>query len=185
MAADRFRSAVVCAFAGHKWDWRASRGMDLPYRCERCGRYDDDPKIIRVAKFRQRFTYWSPLTFKVTRREFWIRFGTPYHHRIPALRLRFDLHYGWERTSEMPGVSLDLDVWRLRCGLSLGGFWTGEEDYHRALFRLWSDFDTEGLRYIGCWFGHDWREPKYGYISCDRCDQSEEVIESTDGAVAA
>lgn len=164
---------IACALAGHRWDWRAVRGTDDPYRCERCGHYDDEPKIVRAAKRRARLNYWSPLTFKVTRRETWLRIGTPHHHRIPQIAALLELHYGFERTGELPGVSVRLDVWRLDMGLHVGGGWQDEDGNGRALFHLWADFETYGLRWIGCWLGHKPEQP-FGSESstyCARCDE--------------
>ncbi len=173
-----FRDRVVCAITGHKWNWRTDRvgsdGQDIPYRCDRCGHYDDEPNIVRAAGHRAAFNRWSPVTIKITRRELTMRVGVPYHRRVPALSAGVDLHYGWERTSELPGISVRFHVWRLRAGMSVGGLWQDEDGDGRALFRLWSDFTTYGLRWIGCWFGHKPEQSEWNpeYVHCARCDET-------------
>jgi hypothetical protein len=165
-------TTIRCSLVGHKWNWRGRHRTDQPYRCERCSRYDDEPGIVRAAKRRATFNRWTPLAVKVSRRQASVRVGLPSHPRIPSLSVRVAFDYGFEKDGCPFGLTVYLDLWRLNLGLSVGGFWLGEESDERALFRLWSDLETSGLRWIGCWLGHKPTESPFtpGYVSCDRCD---------------
>lgn len=187
-AASTFASRIACAIVGHKWRWTPEiRGEDAPCTCERCGHLDDEPKIVRAAKRRALFNRWSPVKLTIGRRETEFRLGLPYLRHAPTVSLRITLHYGIERTGQMPGFLIGLHVWRLLAGFQIGGLWHDEDGTYRALFRTWADFETYGWRWIGCWFGHKPEPSKWNpsSIYCARCDEPMAECESADVEIAA
>ncbi len=107
-----FLARLRCTLASHDWEWGLPSGHSW---CRRCKRYDDDQAILREDGVRAVLRKWSPLGLGVKRRDLNIRVGLP---RIATLSAR--LHFGFDRTSELPGFNVTLHVWRLRIWLGLG-----------------------------------------------------------------
>ena len=163
---------VKCAVVGHHWDWREHVGAgDVPYRCERCRHYDDEPKIKRAAKRRAWLRRWSPAWGSLSRRALKLRIG--WEHR-PAVYLSLRLHFGLDRTSELPGLNITLHVGRLNVWGGIGSGYQDEDGEGRSLVGLNVTFTTYGLRWIGCWLGHKPEAAKYAphRLYCARCDES-------------
>lgn len=164
------RKRLRCFLAGHDWE------SGLPSRhswCRRCQRYDDDPRIVRAYKVMGFARRWSPLWITVTRRDLTIVVG----YTRPEANVHLRLHYGWERQGELPGLNLSLTLWRLRLSSGIGQGWQDEDGEDRGLLYAQARFQTYGLRYVGCWFGHKPTTSKYmaGHVYCDRCDVSLET----------
>lgn len=169
MAAKRFRSALVCAVVGHDWEWHGvPEGQ--PYRCERCKAYDNYPKVKRAAARRVWLRKWSPLWPTIRKRGASVRIGWAYKPFTACVSI--GLHWGWDRTDELPGITAALDVWRLRVSTGIGSGWWDEDADSRSFVYLTGRFQTYGLRYVGCWFGHKPETSEYmpNHVYCARCD---------------
>lgn len=187
MAAKRVRSAIVCAVTGHRWDWRKHVGMndESPYRCERCGVYYDDPKVKRAARRRVWLRTYSPIWPKITKTGASLRLGWAY--KPFTANAWIGLHWGWDRTGELPGVNASLDLWRLRLAAGIGGGWQDEDGETRGFIYLNGRVQTYGWRYIGCWLGHKPEPSPWNpdAVYCDRCDEPMAERPSSERKVAA
>lgn len=166
--------AIVCALAGHRWDWKTHRGSNdfEPYRCERCDVNEDDPKVKKAAARRVWLRTYSPVWPTITKTGVSLRIGWVY--RPFTANLWIGLHWGWDRTGELPGVTASLDLWRLRVAAGLGGGWQDEDGETRGFVYLNGRVQTYGWRWIGCWLGHKPEPSSWDplHIYCVRCDES-------------
>lgn len=178
---------LICTVGRHKWDWRASRGEDVPYRCERCGCYDDEPSIVRWAARRAWLERWSPVGLSVRGGDARVslRIRPTWHLTLLSLGMR--LHYKARRDDEKPGVWLWFEVWRLHFWGGAGFFWLNEDGDNRTLLHFGASFETFGLAEHVCRvLGHKPGEPLMsGTVYCERCNEILTERKPTTGAVAA
>lgn len=172
-------AALRCLVRGHAWEFGLPSGHSF---CQRCKRYDDHPAIKRQDRVRHALALWSPIGISVKRRDLNARVGLP---RFATLSAR--LHFGLDRTGELPGLNVTLHIWRLRVWAGIGSGWQDEDGDDRSFCGLNVAFTTYGLRWIGCWFGHKPTASKYigGHVYCDRCDVSLELADADPRKVAA
>lgn len=168
-----------CVIKGHDWEWGLPSGHSW---CHRCKRYDDHPDILRGDGVRAAWRKWSPVGIGLRRRDLSLRIGW---YRFASLSVR--LHFGFDRTSELPGLNVSLHVWRLRVWAGIGSGWQDEDGEGRSLGGLNVTFTTYELRWIGCWLGHKPAESERmsGYVYCDRCEQPFEMADAAPRKVAA
>jgi len=171
--------ALRCLLRGHDWEFGLPSGHSF---CRRCERYDDHPAVLREDNARAAFRKWSPFSISLKRRDLSVRAGW---YWLASLSAR--LHFGFDRTSELPGLNVTLHVWRLRVWAGLGSGWQDEDGDGRSFCGLNVTFTTYGLRWIGCWFGHKPTDSKYigGHAYCDRCDESLELADADPRKAAA
>jgi hypothetical protein len=157
-----------CTLTGHRWDW--GREPFTPTRCDRCGVASDDAGVILADRRFRTARRWSPLWITLKRRDLTVRLGWEF---VASLTVR--LHFGWDRTSELPGLNVSLHVWRLRVWAGIGSGWQDEDGDGRSFVGLNVTFTTYGLRYVGCWFGHKPETKTYStmpdFTYCARCDK--------------
>jgi hypothetical protein len=168
---------IRCALFGHDWgndhdEWPSGKSF-----CVRCMRYSDHPAVARVDKIRSFMRTWSPLRLLVSRYGVKVWIGL---HRPVGLNVSFRLHWRWDRTGELPGVHVWSQLWRLGIGVLVGGGWQDEDGENRTLLNAYATFQTYGLRWIGCWFGHKPRVSSnmLGHVYCDRCGTSLELADA-------
>lgn len=184
---------IVCAVFGHDWIWRrepiddggiyvAPRLLEQPYKCKRCGHFDDEPGIARAARCKAWLRRWSPVGVAVNGKRTRIRLGLPYirQARHLALSVSVEVDYAWERFAGGTGITVSATIWRLRLGGRIGGLWQDEDGDGRSLFGIWAQFTTYGLRYMPCWFGHKpcAAERVAGYVYCARCEESLDLADA-------
>jgi hypothetical protein len=159
----------VCAVVGHRWDWKSRPDIDV---CRRCGITSDEPSVKIAERRRVAIRTYSPIWPKVTRTGASLRLGWAY--KPFTANLWIGLHWGWDRTGELPGVSASLDLWRLRLSAGIGGGWQDEDGETRGFVYMQGRVQTYGWRYIGCWFGHKPEPSSWNPsdIYCARCDES-------------
>lgn len=119
--------------------------------------------------------YRMPFSIRLRGRDLTVRLGFTYPWPTwMRLNVGFRLHFGWDKDGELPGVHAWIDITRLHLYLHLGAGWQDEDGENRSLIQLGAYFQTYGIRYIGCWLGHDPERVDYPtayFVSCKRCDK--------------